>query len=192
MKRVPRPWYEALAPIVGLGLFAGLLGTATAVRTYAPGLSPWFAIVCLISLVAVLTWAAAQRRTLTRRVALAGSLLPLTVTSTHPVPSRLPGRLTVTKHGMAWTPFSPWRRRHAVALPWSSVRSVTCCLVVDTADSENIWFGVSQASVVRLALEECGMVWHRHPWDREVPDVALWAGEEPNWGLVSDIDRIEP
>ncbi len=93
---------------------------------------------------------------------------------------------------MAWAPLSPWRRRKAIHVPWASVRSISELLRVRVDGAEDIVFGVSQRRCVRSAIEECGMVWHRHPWDREAPDVALWAGEEPGWGLVAEADRVEP
>ena len=139
---------------------------------------------------------AVRRRQLMRR----DSLLPLTVisavsgqspTGTHVARySRLFGRLTITADGLEWRSLAPWRRPRSIEVPWRDVRAIRGW-TIDAAGWTNLMLGPSQDRYVRAAIEECGMVWHRHQWDREAPDVALWAEEQPDRELVPRSSRVD-
>ena len=199
-------WYERPGGVVALATLNVLLLWATmaidsnaAQASFIGSLGVRLGVVAVFvmpPLVMLSISRAVRRRRLMRR----DSLLPLTVISalSGQSPSgtriaryaRLFGRLTITADGLEWRSLAPWRRPRSIEVPWRDVRAIRGW-TIDAAGWTNLMLGPSRDQYVRAAVEECGMVWHRHPWDREAPDVALWAEEEPDWRLVPRGNRVD-
>ncbi len=220
MKQVAPSWYERPTGVLAVLFLSPLLFlVAGAIESNVPRSSHFYSLgfrltVCALfvvpSLVILLIYGVVRRHQLMKPTEVDGvddetelghSLLPLKVTSGvvgwpaagqgFPKYCRLIGKLTVSNDGLSWSPLAPWRNPRSITVPWNDINAIRGS-TVEATGWIRLSFGLSQEKYVREAIEECGMVWNRHPWDREVPDMALWAGEPPDWGLVSDDERVEP
>lgn len=202
VNQVAPSWYERPSGVIVILCFmlvaAWALGSSVVDSSSFYGFALERALLLFSGFALLLTYGTVRRHRHMKR----GSLLPLTVISgvvgrrstgeQFPKYARLLGRLTVSNDGLSWRPLAPRRHPRSLVVPWREVQAIRGWSV-EAAGWSNLDLCLSSyAKYVRAAIEECGMEWHRHPWDREVPDVALWAGEQPDWGLVSDDQRIEP
>jgi hypothetical protein len=206
VRQVAPAWYERFGGVVALATLNVLLLWATlaidsnvAESSFLHFLGVRLGLLAFFVMPPLLLLSisrAARRRQLMRR----DSLLPLTVisavsgqspTGAHVARSAgLLGRLTINADGLEWRSLAPWRRPRSIEVPWRDVRAIRGWNV-DAAGWRNLMLGPSHGRYVRAAIEECGMVWHRHPWDRQAPDVALWAEEQPDWDVVSRGNRVD-